>query len=141
MVGLLQRQQREEITLVFVRIRTAQNHRRAIGQHPLPRVVTRRHKLKPLAQRVVEKHAEFHLAIAPHIRVGRDASAIAVNQVIDDPVPVAVDEIKHPEFDPKHLGHCHGLLNILLPWAITGNAFLVDPVLHVTTGHLVALLD
>ena len=96
--------------------------------------------LESLRERVVEKDPEFHLAVAPDIRIRRDAGAVAFDQILDDPVAVGIDQIDHPELDAQRFRHRAGVLDVLLPRAIAGNPLVVDPVLHVARRHLVALL-
>ena len=134
-------EQGQEIALIFVRIRAAEDHRRSVRRLAFARVVAGRHPLESLAERVVEKHAEFHLAIAPDVRVGRDSGAVALHQIVHDPRAVAVYQINHPELDPEGFAYRDGRLDVLLPRAIAGDALLVHPVFHVGGGYFVALFE
>ena len=96
---------------------------------------------KSLSECVIEKHAELHFAVAPDIRVGRDARAVAFDEVVDDAFAVGVDEVDDTKFDAEGFGDRVCVLDVFFPRAIAGNALGVDPIFHVARRDLVALLD
>jgi len=133
--------EREEIALVFVRIGSAQDGGGSIAEDAASRIVTGANMLKTLAECVVEEHAEFHFAIAPDIRIGRDAAAVAFDEVVDDAFTVGIDEVDDPKLDAEVFCDRVSVFHVLLPGAIPGNALRVDPVFHVATDDFVALFE
>ena len=137
---LLGAHQGEEVGLILVRVVPAQDVVFAAGSVLPLGVVTGRDALKTLFQCVVQQHAELDFAVAEHIRVRRSADAVAFQQVVDDAGAVLFDEIHHAQLNAQHAADGARVLDILLPGALARDAFLIDPVFHVSAHHLVSLL-
>ena len=135
------RHQCEEITLVLVRIGAAKDGRGAIALRSTTSIVAGGDLFESLRKCVIEKHAELHFAVAPHIRVGRDAGAVAFDEVVDNAFAVGVDEVDDAQLDAEVFRDRLRVLDVFFPRTIAGNALGVDPIFHVARGDLVALLD
>ena len=97
--------------------------------------------LKAVLLRPVPEDTEFHLAVAHHIGIRRDAGLVAFKEVFHDLFAILRHEIDHSKRDAELL--CHGLRigDVLLPRAVADDVFLVDPVLHVHAGHVMPCAD
>lgn len=89
---------------------------------------------------VVEEDAEFDLAVAHDVRVGRDAGLVAGEEIVDDAGAVFLHEVDHAEGNAEGFGDGGGVLDVLLPRAVAEDLVLVDPVFHVGAFDGVALL-
>ena len=138
--GLVLLEQGEEIGLVLVGIRAAEDVCGAIRTALGLGVVAGGDGLKPIFQGVVEKDAEFNFAVAHDIGIGGDAILISGEEVINNAGSVVAHEVDDAELDAEAVGDGAGVFDVLLPWAIAEDVFLIDPVFHVGAHDLVALL-
>ena len=132
-LDLLRPHHGEEVGLVFVRIGTAEDVTSFFAC-----VVPGGDAFEAVVARPVPQHAEFHLAIAHHIRIGRDAGLVAFEEVFHDLLAVFGHEIDDAKRDAELLGDSAGILDVLLPRAMADDVLLVDPILHVHAMHLVS---
>ena len=70
---------------------------RPVGVLTSARVVARRDDVIAVLDRLAQKDAELHLAIADDVGVRGQALAVAVDEVLDDRVAVVLDEVDDPE--------------------------------------------
>ena len=107
--------------------------------HPL-RIVPRRDGGEALGSRVVGEHAEFHLAIAPHVGVRREPALVTIEQVVDHEPAIILHQVYHAKLDSEFVRDGAGVVDVLHPRAMPDDVVLVDPVLHVSAHDLAALL-
>ena len=82
--------------------------------------MARRNDVVAVHERLAEEDAELHLAVADDIRVGGQALAVAVDEVLDDRLFVVLDEVDDPEGETEVLGDRLGVADVVLPGAFTG---------------------
>jgi hypothetical protein len=110
-------QQREEVGLVLVRVEAFEEIERPVGILASARVVAGRDDVVAVLERLAQEDAELHLAVADDVRVGGQAAAVAVDEVLDDRVAVVLDEVDDPEGQAEVRGDRLGVADVVLPGA------------------------
>ena len=137
---LLLREEREEVRLVFVFIGAFEERKRAVGQGEATGVVAGGDGGEAVVFGPRAQDAKFDLAVAHHVGIGREAVGVAFQQVVHDAFAVIAHEVDDVELDAEVVGDAAGIVDILLPRAVTDDVVLVDPVFHVGAHEIVALL-
>ena len=136
---LLLAQEGEKVRLVLVLVRPLEQGEGA-GFRETPRVVAGGDRRKAVLLRPGQEQAELDLPVAEDVRIRGEAAGIAVEQALDDQLPVFPHQVDHLELDPDLLGDPPGVGDVLLPGAAADDVVLVDPVLHVRPRDVASLL-
>src|SRR5208283_267152 len=105
-----------------------------------PRVVPGRHGRIAVIERPCAKHTELDLAVAHDVGVGSYPPGVAVQEILDDPLPILAHEVDDAESDPELAGDLPRVGDVLFPGAMPYDLLLVYPILHVGALDVVALV-
>ena len=92
--------------------------------------------IRPQFPRRVEEILELDLAVAQHVRVGRAAGGVFVEEMAEHPVPVLLREVAEADRNAERPADRHRVAAIVLGAAFPGS--VVGPVLHEQSGDFIA---
>src|SRR5580704_891228 len=124
-------QQREKIRLVFALVDALENFPGTVCLAKSARVMPGRHRGKPGLFCQFKKHPKFHFTIAHCVWIWSDPGLVPVQEIFNDSCPIFTHQVDDPERYRYGFGHRSRIFDVLLPWTISHNVLLVDPVLHV----------
>src|SRR5882757_9713394 len=107
------------------------------GRHE-PRVVPRRKARGAEPPHVVQGHAEFDFTVTEHVRIGRAASALLAQEVLEHTLPILGRETHSMQRDRELPSDRAGVLKVLGGRAI--GVIVLFPVAHEEAVHVPALL-
>ena len=107
---------------------------------PHPRIVAGGDLVRAQGQGVVEEGLELDFGIAQHVRVGRAAGLVFLQEQREYPFLVFLGEIDGFHLDADLVGDRQHVHEILLGRAVAVLAVVVFPVLHEQADHFMALL-
>ena len=129
----------EEIALVLVGVRRAQQRGAATGVRALADVMPGGDVFRAARDGVVEEGLELDLGVAQHVGVGGAAGLVFGEEVAEHAFLVFGGEVDRLDLDAEHVGHRQHVEKVLARSALLGIVVVV-PVLHEDAEHVVALL-
>ena len=83
--------------MVLVRVEAFEEVERSVGVCASSRVMSRCDDFEAVCEGLAQEDAKLHLAVADDVRVRRQPTPVAVDEVFDDGALVVLDEVDDPE--------------------------------------------
>ena len=129
----------QEVALVLVGVRAAQQLHPAVRPDAVAGVVAGGDALGPQRQGVVQEGLELDLGVAEDVGVRREAGLVGLQEQAEDPLAVVGSEVDGLQVDADHVGHAGRVQPVLARRAVLA-VIVVFPVLHEQAGDLPARL-